>query len=107
NQVKSRIGHSQRELFLSEQLRVIEEELGIGSDDSMELEELRQQIEAAEMPEEARARADKELDRLARMAPMSPEATVVRSYLECLVEVPWAARTTDRIELKLAQEILD
>lgn len=107
SQVKNQIGRSQREYFLNEQLKVIERELGIGAEETGELEELKQEIYRSGMSDEARRKAEKELGRLARMAPMSPEATVARSYIEWLTEVPWIDRTEDSIDLKRAREILD
>ncbi|MBI1293278.1 endopeptidase La [bacterium] len=107
SQVKTQIGRSQREYFLNEQLKTIERELGIGADENQELEELREQIERAALPKEAHAKAEKELARLARMAPMSPEATVSRTYIEWLTEIPWHKRTNEQIDLHHAREILD
>jgi len=107
SQVKTQIGQSQREYFLNEQLKVIERELGIISEEHQEFDELKREIEKAGMPREAREKAEKELGRLSRMAPHSPEATVVRTYLEWLIDVPWSHRTDDRIDLKAARRILD
>lgn len=108
-QVKSQIGRSQREYFLSEQLKAIERELGVGagSDENAELDELRQAIENAGMTEEAKAKATKELNRLMRMAPLSPEATVARTYIEWMIDIPWIKATEDSIDLRSAQKVLD
>ncbi len=107
SQVRSRVGRSQRDHFLNEQLKVIERELGISGDEHSELEELREDIDKCGMPAEAKARANKELQRLERMPPLSPEATVARTYIEWLVEVPWTQRSGDEIDLAHAREILD
>lgn len=107
SQVKGQIGRSQREFFLNEQMKAIERELGISGEENMELEELHQKIIAAEMPEEAQEKAEKELVRLSRMAPASPEATVSRTYIEWLIDVPWNERSQDQIDLHRAQKILD
>jgi ATP-dependent Lon protease len=107
SQVKSRIGHSQREYFLNEQLKIIERELGVSPDDNPEYSDLEKEIAAASLSREARAKADKELKRLQRMAPLSPEATISRTYIETLLEVPWEKRTADRIDLAAARRILD
>ncbi len=107
SQVRNRVGRSQRDHFLNEQLKVIERELGIGSEEHSELDELREEVAKCGMPEEARARAERELQRLERMPPLSPEATVARTYIEWLVEVPWTQRTGDEIDLTRAREILD
>ncbi len=106
SQVRSQIGETQREYFLNEQMKAIERELGTG-DDNREIEELREQIAESGMPVDARAKAEKELERLARMAPYSPEATVARTFIGWLTEVPWKARSADRIDLRAAAAILD
>ncbi len=105
-QVKSQIGKSQREYYLQEQLKVIERELGVSEED-LDLTELSERVQEAQMPAEAREKAERELARLQRMPPMSPEAAVSRTYIEWLVEIPWKKATKDRIDLARAQEILD
>lgn len=107
SQVKSRIGNSQREYFLSEQLKIIQKELGVGRDENPDVEELRHAINQAGLSPEALAKADRELRRLERMSPMSPEATVSRTWVEWLTEVPWKDATADRIDLEEARRILD
>ena len=107
SQVKSQIGKSQKEYFLNEQLKVIERELGIGGEEDQELDELAEKIEKSGMTTEAREKANRELGRLAKMAPMSPEATVSRTYIEWLLDLPWGRKTPDKITIKRAQEILD
>jgi ATP-dependent Lon protease len=107
SQVQEEVGKSQREYFLREQLRAIQRELGESDDSQREIEELRQKVEAAGMPEEARKEADRELGRLARMSPAAAEYTVSRTYLDWLVTLPWNVLTTERIDIVHAKEILN
>ncbi|MFC1601214.1 endopeptidase La [Candidatus Sumerlaeota bacterium] len=107
SQVRNSITSSQKEYFLNEQLRVIEKELGLTSDDDFELDELQDAIESLAMSPEARDRAEKELGRLSRMQPMSPEATVARGYIEWLLDLPWGKATKDKTDLVRAQKVLD
>jgi ATP-dependent Lon protease len=106
-QVKSQIGKNQREYFLNEQLKVIERELGLSSEDDLELEDLNERIDKSRMPKAAKEKAFRELGRLAKMAPLSPEATVSRTYIEWLVDLPWGKFTKDRIDLRRAKKVLD
>ncbi|MDK2971734.1 MAG: ATP-dependent Lon protease [Candidatus Sumerlaeota bacterium] len=105
--VKDQIGKSQREYYLSEQLKVIERELGLGADEDPDLRELATAIDTCGMSDEAREKAEKELGRLARMAPMSPEAVVTRTYIEWLTEVPWHNVSAEEIDLTTARRILN
>ncbi|MCS6861478.1 MAG: endopeptidase La, partial [Abditibacteriales bacterium] len=98
---------AQREYYLRQQLKQIQEELGEGDERLAELQELRQKIEEAKMPEEARKAADRELDRLSRIPPASPEYTVSRNYLDWLIALPWSVETEDVIDLHATQRILD
>src|SRR5437870_3937418 len=107
NQVQEEVGKSQREYFLREQLRAIQRELGESDDTQREIEELRQKIEAAGMPEEAKKEAERELGRLGRMSPAAAEYTVTRTYLDWLVTLPWNILTTERIDITKAREVLD
>jgi ATP-dependent Lon protease len=107
NQVQEEVGKSQREYFLREQLRAIQRELGEADDTQREIEELRQKIEAAGMPEEAKKEAERELGRLGRMSPAAAEYTVTRTYLYWLVTLPWNVLTTDKIDITKAREVLD
>lgn len=107
SQVKSQIGKSQKEYFLNEQLKVIEKELGLNSDEDVEIEELAEKIEKSKMSDEAREKATRELNRLAKMAPLSPEATVSRTYIEWLLDLPWGKYTKDKKDLDAAQAVLD
>jgi ATP-dependent Lon protease len=102
----SELGKSQRDYILREQLKAIKKELGDG-DESSEIEEFEQKIEAAGMPEVAEQAARKELDRLSHMSPSSAEYTVSRTYLDWLVLLPWAVSTTDILDLRKSKKVLD
>ncbi|HOE96497.1 MAG TPA: endopeptidase La, partial [Candidatus Sumerlaeota bacterium] len=106
-QVKAKIGKSQKEYFLNEQLKIIEKELGVGGEEDVELEEYDERLKKSKMSEEAREKAYRELNRLARMAQLSPEATVSRTYIEWLLDLPWGKYTKDQEDLERAQKILD
>ncbi len=107
SQVKNQIGKNQKEYFLNEQLKVIEKELGLVSDDDVELEELQTAIDESQMSQEAREKALRELNRLSRMAPMSPESTVSRTYIEWLLDYPWKVHTKDKLEMRRAALVLN
>jgi ATP-dependent Lon protease len=98
---------SQREYYLNEQMKAIQKELGDGDEGHNEVEELKKRIEAAGLPKDALTKAQAELNKLKQMSPMSAEATVVRSYLDWLVQVPWKAQSKVRLDLTKAEEILD
>jgi len=98
---------NQREFYLRQQQRAIQEELGELDPQQAEATELRQKIDAAKMPEEVKKAADRELERLAKVPQASPEYSVVRSYLDWLVQMPWAVETADHIDIAKAREILD
>ncbi|NIP60448.1 MAG: endopeptidase La [Gemmatimonadetes bacterium] len=104
--VQEELGERQREMLLREQLKQIQKELG-DEDDRQEVEELRERIEALDLPEEAQEEADRELSRLERTSPQSAEYQVIRTYLEWMTELPWSERTRDKIDLLVAAEILD
>ena len=106
-QVKEGMDKTQREYFLREQLKAIQEELGEGDERTMEINEFREKIAKAQMPQEAQEAAEKELDRLAKMPPAAAEYTVSRTYLDWLVTLPWAKSTKDRLDMKRAKRILD
>lgn len=103
----SEMGKSQREYILREQLKAIQKELGETDDRTMEIEELRDRIKAAKMPDEAREAAEKELDRLSKMNPSAAEYTVSRTYLDWLVILPWSVSTDDMLNIKAAEKVLD
>ncbi len=107
SQVEEEVGKTQREYFLREQLRAIQKELGEADDSQQEIEELREQIEKAHLPEEARKEADRELKRLARMSPSAADYTVTRTYLDWLVTLPWNVLTQHAVDITRAKEILD
>ena len=105
--VKKQMERSQREYYLNEQMKAIQKELGDGDEGHNEVEELKKRIEAAGLPKDALTKAQAELNKLKQMSPMSAEATVVRSYLDWLVQVPWKAQSKVRLDLAKAEEILD
>ncbi len=107
SQVSTELGKSQREYYLREQMKPIQKELGEGDDRTQELEELKEKIEAAKMPEEALKEANRELDRLSRMNPAAPEYTVSRTYIDWLVALPWAVFTEDNLDISAVKEVLD
>ncbi|UBR43844.1 endopeptidase La [Aeromonas veronii] len=105
--VKKQMEKSQREYYLNEQMKAIQKELGELEDSPDEFEALNRKIEEAGMPEDAREKAQAELAKLKMMSPMSAEATVVRSYVDWMVQVPWKARSKVKKDLGKAQEVLD
>ena len=105
--VKKQMEKSQREYYLNEQMKAIQKELGEMDDAPNEADELENRIEEARMPEEAREKALGELAKLKMMSPMSAEASVVRSYLDWMVSVPWAKRSRVKHDLKRATDILE
>jgi ATP-dependent Lon protease len=107
SQVQTELNKNQREYYLRQQLKAIQKELGEGDARSSEIEDLEKKIEAAKMPEDARKAADKELDRLKMIPPESAEHTVVRTYLDWLVSLPWAVSTDDNLDIKHARSVLD
>jgi len=106
-QVRSQVHKNQKEFYLNEQLKAIRKELGHQNEFASELEELGEAIRKAKMPREVRARAMKELDRLTRMSFMSPEATVVRGYVDWLVSLPWRRATKDNLDIANVEQVLD
>ena len=98
---------NQREFYLRQQLRAIQEELGETDPQQAETNELRKKIDEAEMPEDVKKSADRELDRLAKVPTASPEYSVIRTYLDWLVQLPWNKSTSDQIDIAKAREILD
>ncbi len=98
---------NQREFYLRQQLRAIQEELGEVDPQQAETNELRQKIDEAKMPEEVQKAAERELDRLSKVPQASPEYSVIRTYLDWLVQLPWNTETADHIDIKSAREILD
>jgi ATP-dependent Lon protease len=107
SEVQSEVGKSQREYLLREQMKAIQKELGETDDQAKEIEELKEKIEAAGMPEPVQKEALRELDRLSRMPVAAAEYTVSRTYVDWLVALPWNVRTTEVIELPRSKEVLD
>ena len=107
SQVQSEVGKNQREYFLREQLKAIQKELGEGDDQTKEIEELRQKIEAAGLPETVLKEAQRELDRLSKMPVAAAEYTVSRTYLDWIVMLPWQKRSEETIDLPRTKAILD
>jgi ATP-dependent Lon protease len=107
SQVQSEVGKNQRDYFLREQLKAIQKELGEGDDQTKEIEELGEKIEAAGMPEAVKKEALRELDRLSKMPVAAAEYTVSRTYLDWLVALPWNKRADEVIDLPKTKTILD
>ncbi|HVC43897.1 MAG TPA: endopeptidase La [Candidatus Binataceae bacterium] len=107
SQVQSELNKNQREYYLRQQLKAIQKELGEGDARSSEIEDLEKKIEAAKMTEDARKAADKELERLRMIPPESAEHTVVRTYLDWLVSLPWGISTEDNLDIGNARKVLD
>ena len=106
-QVQEEVDKSQREYFLRQQMKAIQTELGEIEGQLQEVGELKEKIAAAEMPEEVREKAEKELDRLSSMPIASPEVSVIRTYLDWLIELPWSNATEDNIDIAVAATVLD
>ena len=107
NTAKDEMSKSQREYFLREQMRAIKNELGEADSKSDEMDELRERLMNSGMPEEVQKEALKQLSRLERMHPDASEASMLRTYLDLMVDLPWAKSTTDMLDLKEAQKVLD
>jgi ATP-dependent Lon protease len=107
SQVQSEVGKNQREYFLREQMKAIQKELGEGDDQTKEVEELAEKVEAAGMPEVVKKEAVRELDRLSKMPVAAAEYTVSRTYLDWLVALPWNRRTDEVIDLSKTKGVLD
>lgn len=105
--VRNSIEKSQREYFLQEQLKAIESELGKGDRQTEELKQIQKNIKKAKMPKKVEAEALRELDRLGKIPPVSPEYSVIRTYLDWVCELPWAIQTTDQLDINKAQRILN
>ncbi len=107
SEVQSQVQKNQREFYLNEQLRAIRKELGYPADEDTEVEEYETRLADSDLTEEAREVAQREIARLARMPAMSPEATVVRNYLDTLLALPWKKRTRDRLDTLKVRAKLD
>ena len=106
-QVRSQVHKNQKEFYLNEQLKAIRKELGYQNEFSNEIDELVQAVKKAKMPVEVHDKAVKEIDKLGKMSFMSPEATVVRNYVDWLVSLPWAHKTDDNPDIQSVEKILD
>ena len=107
SEVQDQVQQSQRDYYLREQLKAIQKELGEMDEGQKDIEDLRQKIEAAGMPEEVKKEATKELTRLARMSPMAADYSLTRNYIEWLAVLPWAKSTGGEVDIAKAKEILD
>ncbi|HEX7430797.1 MAG TPA: endopeptidase La, partial [Candidatus Limnocylindrales bacterium] len=107
SEVKSEMDKTQREYILREQLKAIQRELGEEDPQQAEINELREKVEQAGMPEEVKTRALKEVDRMSRIPSASPEVGVIRTYVDWLIALPWDQATTDNLDIKSADKILD
>ncbi len=107
SRVKQRLEKNQREYFLNEQLKQINKELGKDDEDASGARELKEKIESRNPPEEVREKSGKEIARLSRLQPMSPESGVLRTYLEWIADLPWSNTSEDNHDILLAEKILD
>jgi ATP-dependent Lon protease len=107
SRAQGEVDRTQREYYLREQMKVIQTELGEGDPWLRELDELRNRIQSIGLPEEVMLRAIKETDRLSQMSPMSPEVTILRTYIDWIVELPWHQATEDNLDVKNAALVLD
>ena len=106
-QVHSELEKGQREYFLRQQMKAIQEELGEGDPEQAELRELREQVEAADLPEDIRKAVDRELARLERLPSAAAEYGVIRTYVDWIVSLPWSKFTEDKLDLENARQVLD
>jgi ATP-dependent Lon protease len=107
SQVQSELEKGQREYFLRQQLKAIQEELGEGDEQQAEINELRQQIEEKNLPEDTRKAVERELSRLEKLPPAAAEYGVIRTYIDWILSLPWTETTEDNLDLERAREILD
>jgi len=107
SRVQQELDRSQREYFLREQMKAIQTELGETDSFTQKINQLREQVAQAQLPDEVRAQAERELDRLAAMPPMAPEAGIIRTYLDWLLELPWTEETEDNLDLAHVEEVLE
>jgi len=107
SRVRDQLTKTQKEYFLREQLKAIQQELGVHDEQAAEMDELKAKIKAAKMPKEVNEKALKELDRLAKMPPSAAEASVIRTYLDWLIGLPWQKKSRQKFDIKAAEQILD
>src|SRR5205085_4855186 len=107
SEVQDRVQQTQREYYLREQMKAIQKELGEADEGQKDIEDLRQKMESAGMPEEVKKEAMKELTRLQRMSPMAADYSVTRNYIEWLAVLPWSKSSGVEVDIPKAKEILD
>jgi ATP-dependent Lon protease len=107
NRVRNQIEKTQKEYYLTEQMKAIQEELKQKDDAQKDIDDLKNKLRKTKMSQAAKNATDKEISRLEKMMPMSPEATVIRTYLEWILDLPWEKSTPDNLDLNRAKEILD
>ncbi|MBA4379626.1 MAG: endopeptidase La [Anaerolinea sp.] len=107
SRVQNEVDKSQREFYLREQMKAIQTELGEGDIWTRDVNELRQRIEQAHLPEQARVTAMKEIERLNQMPPMAPEVGIIRSYIDWILDLPWSKLTEDNLDVKHAARVLE
>jgi ATP-dependent Lon protease len=107
NKVQENIAKTQRKFIIQEQIKILQDELGEDEDGTPEFVKMRDEIKKAKMSPEAETKALEELNKLKKTPPMSPESTVIRNYLDWLIDVPWSKRTKDNLDIKHVQKILD
>jgi len=107
NKVQENIAKTQRKFIIQEQIKILQDELGDDEDTSPEFAKIRENIKKAKMTPEAEAKALEELNKLKKTPPMSPESTVIRNYLDWLIEIPWTKKTKDNLDINHVQKILD
>ncbi|MDI6769640.1 MAG: endopeptidase La [Anaerolineales bacterium] len=107
SRVQNEVDKSQREFYLREQMKAIQTELGDGDIWTRDVNELRQRIEQADLPEQAKVTAMKEIERLNQMPPMAPEVGIIRSYIDWILDLPWSKLTEDNLDVKHAARVLE
>jgi ATP-dependent Lon protease len=107
NKAQSEMSKQQRDYFLRQQMEAIQQELGESTPEKAEVEEVRRLLMEADLPEDIRKEAERELQRLERLPPVAPDFQVIRTRLDLIIELPWKKSTEDRIDLKLARQVLD
>lgn len=107
SQVKSEMEKGQREYYLRQQMKAIQDELGEGDEHAVEVSDLKKKLAEAKLPQEAQKEAERELSRLERMSPAAAEYTVSRTYLDWIIALPWSITTEDNLDINGAQKVLD
>ena len=107
SEAQAKIGKTQREYILREQLKAIQQELGEGESEETESTDLKKKVQAADLPDHVRKEVERELSRLAKVPPSSPDHQVLRTYLELVLELPWKKASEDRLELNTVRQVLD